>query len=94
MATQSGDRHTVRIGGDAAGPVVVGRGNHVEVTHPATTVPDEASPTPTPADGTGAPQPPGPDTGSTQNNTASGHSTIYTVMNGELNIHRQDDERS
>ncbi|MFJ8439025.1 hypothetical protein [Kitasatospora griseola] len=30
MATGSGDRYDVRIGGDAHGPVVVGRDNRIE----------------------------------------------------------------
>ncbi|WP_234347634.1 hypothetical protein [Streptomyces specialis] len=31
----SGDEYTIRIGGNASGPVVAGHDNHVEVHHPA-----------------------------------------------------------
>ena len=79
MATESGDRHTVRIGGDAAGPIVVGRDNRVEVTYPRAAAPDEPTPAPAPQDA------------STQNNTASGHGTVYTVMKGDLHVHHQAD---
>jgi len=50
---RSGDRHTVRIGGDAAGPVVVGRGNRVEVTHQAAQEPAGTTPAPATGDETG-----------------------------------------
>ena len=46
MSTASGDQYRIHIGGDAAGPVVVGRDNHVEVDHAPTTAP---TPTPAPA---------------------------------------------
>ncbi|WP_405019935.1 hypothetical protein OHV05_26845 [Kitasatospora sp. NBC_00070] len=69
MATGAGDRYDIRIGGDAHGPVVVGRDNRVETT-------------PAPA---AAAEPESP----TQNNTAGGHATLYTVMKGDIHIHQE-----
>ncbi|MFF8989831.1 hypothetical protein ACF09H_07735 [Streptomyces sp. NPDC014983] len=66
-------RHSVRIGGDASGPVVAGNDNRVEVHQ----------------DGPGAdPEAAGP----TQNNTAEGHGTVFTVMNGDLHVHHEAPE--
>ncbi|QKW10096.1 hypothetical protein HUT18_30425 [Streptomyces sp. NA04227] len=77
MASASGDRYSIRIGGDAAGPVVAGNENRVEVhqSEPATS-----------ADGAraGEQEPAAP----SQTNTAKDHSSLYTVMNGEMHIHR------
>ncbi|WP_441247049.1 hypothetical protein [Kitasatospora sp. McL0602] len=48
MPSTSGDRFTVRIGGNVAGPVVVGHDNQVEVNHPN----PEAAPAPAPESST------------------------------------------
>jgi hypothetical protein len=56
------DRFTIRIGGDASGPVVAGHGNTVETHQPA------------------------PE--STQTNTANEHATVFTVMHGDMHVHR------
>ncbi|MFF2810452.1 hypothetical protein ACFVT2_25440 [Streptomyces sp. NPDC058000] len=76
MAPAAGDRFTIRIGGDASGPVVAGHENHVEVHQD----PPDARTGSTPAQ---EEQPPGP----TQTNTAKDHASVFTVMNGELHIH-------
>ncbi|MFI1797853.1 hypothetical protein ACH427_10900 [Streptomyces sp. NPDC020379] len=71
-----GDRNTIRIGGDASGPVVAGHDNHVEIHHAP------------PAIGTGsAPDEPPDATGSAQINTADGHGTVFTVMNSDMHVH-------
>ncbi|MET7303183.1 hypothetical protein [Embleya sp. NPDC005575] len=72
MAGTSGERFTVRIGGDASGPVVVGHDIRVEV--------HEAKPGTPAAQEDEAP-------GSTQTNTAEDHATINSVMHGEQHIH-------
>ncbi|MCX4550805.1 hypothetical protein [Streptomyces sp. NBC_01500] len=85
MASSSGDQYTVRIGGAASGPVVAGHHNRVE-THPdpaAGAAPDVAAPDDVPAPDA---QPAGP----TQTNTAHGHSSLFTVMNGELHVHHEN----
>lgn len=61
------DRFTIRIGGDATGPVVAGHGNTVETHQPA-----EENKTPE----------------SAQTNTANEHGTVFTVMHGDLHVHR------
>ncbi|MET9857981.1 hypothetical protein ABZY93_01445 [Streptomyces smyrnaeus] len=76
MRPAPGDSFSVRIGGDASGPVVAGHDNHVEVHRPA----DGSTPSGDPADG-----------GPTQTNTADGNSTMYTVMNGELHVHHENE---
>ncbi|BBC95989.1 hypothetical protein SRO_4813 [Streptomyces rochei] len=58
--------NSIRIGGDASGPVVAGNDNRVEVPQAA---PEAAGPV--------------------QNNTADGHGTVYTVMNGDLHVHHE-----
>lgn len=63
-----GDRFTIRIGGDASGPVVAGHGNIVETHQPA----EDETATP----------------GSSQTNTANEHGTVFTVMHGDLHVHR------
>jgi len=94
-AAGPGDRHTVRIGGSVAGPVVVGRGNHVEVTQPPPPPAPEDGNAPgagtDPGTGPGAGASEGEGEGSTQNNSATGHGTVYTVMNGDLHVHHPDD---
>ncbi|WP_371477561.1 hypothetical protein [Kitasatospora sp. NBC_00315] len=89
MATGSGDRHSVRIGGDAHGPVVVGRDNRVE----ATSAPRDNADGPSPdAAATPSGDAQGPPSGtSTQNNTAGGHGTLYAVMKGDLHVHHEED---
>lgn len=72
----AGDQFTIRIGGDASGPVVAGHGNRVETHEPQT----EAAP---------ADEPRRPD--ATQTNTAHEHGTVYTVMNGDMHVHHTDD---
>ncbi|OKJ09170.1 hypothetical protein [Kitasatospora sp. CB01950] len=47
MATRSGDRYDVRIGGDAHGPVVVGRDNRVEAPAAPDTPPESPTESPT-----------------------------------------------
>ena len=85
VASSSGDRITIRVGGNASGPIVVGDRNRVEAHQPG---PDPAAP---PA---GAPDPgpdPGPEpSGRTQTNTADGHASLYTVMNGDMHVHHDD----
>ncbi|MFJ3725302.1 hypothetical protein ACIPYQ_22390 [Streptomyces sp. NPDC090045] len=85
MTSTPGDRFTIRIGGDASGPVVAGHENHVEIhqDRPPTPAGDIASPdTDTDTDtGTG--------TGADQINTANDHGTVYTVMQGDLHIHHE-----
>ncbi|MCX4744205.1 hypothetical protein OG455_01525 [Kitasatospora sp. NBC_01287] len=73
MQPPPGDRITIRINGDATGPVVAGRDNRVEVERP----PDE-----NPA-GAAERQAAGP----TQTNTANDHGTLFTVMHGDLHVH-------
>ncbi|WKX73164.1 hypothetical protein [Streptomyces sp. XD-27] len=84
MAPASGDQYTIRIGGDASGPVVAGRGNRVDVrqTPPGTPsgAPSGAEPESTPGDESQAPGP-------VQTNTANDHGSVFTVMNGEMHIH-------
>ncbi|WP_329166131.1 hypothetical protein OG709_12835 [Streptomyces sp. NBC_01267] len=83
MASSSGDQYTVRIGGAASGPVVAGHHNRVE-THPdPAAAPDAVAPDDVPAPDA---QPAGP----TQTNTAHGHSSLFTVMNGELHVHHEN----
>lgn len=80
MTSPPGDRFTVRIGGDASGPVVAGHGNHVEVHQEL------------PGAGSGdtpAPEQPAPGP-ATQTNTAKDHASVFTVMNGEMHIHQGD----
>ncbi|MET8544331.1 hypothetical protein ABZW03_27365 [Kitasatospora sp. NPDC004799] len=79
MPAESGDRYTVRIGGDATAPIVVGHDNHVEVTSPQPAAPG-------PEAGSGAGSGAGD---STMNNTASGHSTVYTAMHGDIHVHHE-----
>ncbi|MFE7526364.1 hypothetical protein ACFU7Y_11635 [Kitasatospora sp. NPDC057542] len=78
MPPESGDRYTIRIGGDATAPVVVGHDNHVEVTNPQPGAGTEEPPA-VPASGAGD---------STMNNTASGHSTVYAAMHGDIHVHQ------
>ncbi|MFR9791194.1 hypothetical protein ACL07V_21460 [Streptomyces sp. MB22_4] len=66
-------RHSIRIGGDACGPVVAGNGNRVEVHQDGPGTDPEAA-------------------GPTQNNTAEGHGTVFTVMNGDLHVHHEAPE--
>ncbi|MBH5333387.1 hypothetical protein IHE55_00635 [Streptomyces pactum] len=80
MTSPTGDQYTVKIGGDASGPVVVGRDNHVEVHQDR----PEAGSGGTPSE---AQPPPGP---TTQTNTAKDHASLFTVMNGELHVHHGD----
>lgn len=71
-----GNRYTIRITGDASGPVVAGDDNHVEVHQPPTAA--------------AVPAEPAPPAGPTQTNTAHDHGTVYTVMRGEMHIHHAD----
>ncbi|WP_234313614.1 hypothetical protein [Streptomyces sp. NBRC 109706] len=43
-SSSSGDELTIRIGGNASGPVVAGHWNHVEAHQPAPTSPPEPQP--------------------------------------------------
>ncbi|MER7463991.1 hypothetical protein [Streptomyces sp. NPDC097981] len=81
MASTSGDRFTVSIGGDATGPVVVGHENTVETgpQQPAAPSTDTTADAP-PADGS-------PEPAASQTNTADGHSNLFTVMEGDIHIH-------
>lgn len=81
MTSASGDRFAIRIGGDASGPVVAGRENHIEVHHGQ---PDSQVDS-VPSGGRQNPR-------STQTNTANDHGTVCTVMNGELHIHHNSPE--
>ncbi|GAB2915199.1 MULTISPECIES: hypothetical protein [unclassified Streptomyces] len=40
MPSSAGDQYTIRIGGDASGPVVAGRGNQVKVHRTGEAEPD------------------------------------------------------
>ncbi|BBB02035.1 hypothetical protein RVR_9732 [Actinacidiphila reveromycinica] len=73
---RAGDEFTVSIGGDASGPVVVGRDNHVEVHQPAPV---------------SVPEPPPDAAASTQTNTAKDHGTVYAVTGGDMHIHQVPD---
>ncbi|WP_369205797.1 hypothetical protein [Streptomyces sp. PU-14G] len=74
MAPPPDNRYSVRIGGDASGPVVAGHDNHVEVQQaPAADASAEGGNTP-----------------NTQTNTANDNASVYTVMNGELHIHQTE----
>ncbi|MGW0732270.1 hypothetical protein [Streptomyces sp. NPDC002851] len=75
MTKSSGDRFTIRIGGDANGPVVAGHENQVEVHKPQSEPQSEPRP---PAD---------EDSGSIQENVAKDNAALYTVQNGELHVH-------
>lgn len=85
----SGIKFTVSIGGDASGPVVVGRDNHVEV-HQSAPMP-EPEPEPVPASPP-ASQPAPDAAASTQTNTAKDHGTVYAVTGGDMHIHQVPDE--
>ncbi|SOD62566.1 hypothetical protein SAMN06297387_106143 [Streptomyces zhaozhouensis] len=74
MTATQNDRRSVRIGGDAHGPVVVGDGNHVSTQGPP------PPPTPEPVDGAAA--------SGTQTNTAHQHGTVYAVTGGDMHIHQ------
>ncbi|UNS97077.1 hypothetical protein MMF93_11575 [Streptomyces tubbatahanensis] len=77
MAPAPDNSYSVRVGGDASGPVVAGHDNRVETRH-------------APAGGaSGAGDEPG-NTPDTQTNTASDNASVYTVMNGELHIHQAE----
>lgn len=84
---RSGDKFSVSIGGDASGPVVVGRDNHVEVHQPAPVSVPEPEPTSPPA-----PEPAPEAAASTQTNTAKDHGTVYAVTGGDMHIHQVPDE--
>ncbi|NYI05773.1 hypothetical protein [Allostreptomyces psammosilenae] len=88
MASKQGDNYSIRIGGDASGTVVAGHDNRVEVnraTPPAESDAPRHSPSGnTPSDTSPAGAPPAPTP--SQSNTASGHSTVFTVMNGTINV--------
>ncbi|MBY8882176.1 hypothetical protein [Actinacidiphila acidipaludis] len=58
-------------------------GEAADGSAPAVPPPGEAAPPPDRA----------PDPGSTQNNTAGGHATVYTVMHGDLHVHHPEAER-
>lgn len=73
----SGDRYAIRIGGDAAGPVVAGHDIHVEVRQPAAVTQDGA----VGVSGTSS------DPTTKQVNTARDRASAFTVMNGEMHIH-------
>ncbi|MGW0661454.1 hypothetical protein [Streptodolium elevatio] len=85
MASGSGDRFVVRIGGDATAPLIVGSGNHVEIRQAA---PDAAARSTSEVDPAVDPDA-GPPSGAApaQANTANDHGTVYTVMEGEMHIH-------
>lgn len=83
MTPASGDRFTISVGGDASGPVVAGHDNHVEVGRPPADVPPGSSPD-------REEQAPG----HTQTNTANDHGSVFTVMNGEMHIHQDDNSRT
>ncbi|UED84884.1 hypothetical protein [Streptomyces profundus] len=78
MTAAGDDSYSVHIGGNATGPVVAGHGNTIETR---TEQPAE-QPNERPA------QAPGP----TQTNLATDHASVFTVMNGELHVHRGADE--
>ncbi|MEU8968391.1 hypothetical protein AB0D11_03795 [Streptomyces monashensis] len=76
-------RNTIRIGGDASGPVVAGDDNRVEVRRVAPEPAPEPAAEPVPADN-----------GPTQINTAEDNGTLFTVMNGELHVHQHGPDAS
>lgn len=82
MASESGgDRYHVRIGGDAAGPVVVGHHNDIRATGPGPEggAPDQAEE----AEESAAAR-------STQTSTARDNGTVYAVANGDMHIYHHE----
>ncbi|MFF9345869.1 hypothetical protein [Streptomyces sp. NPDC014734] len=78
-------RNTIRIGGDASGPVVAGDGSRVEVRH----APADPAPADTASADNGAADTALADTAPTQNNTAKGHGTLFAVLEGDVHVHHE-----
>jgi len=78
MSANSGDRFSIRIGGNASGPVVAGHNNHIEDHHlesppqPDATPPEEHLPAE-----------------SVQTNNARERGTVFAVTNGDMHVRQE-----
>jgi hypothetical protein len=89
-SSASGDQFTIKIGGDSSGPVVAGNENRIEIHQPAPAIPDAGSEERPDAADTDGDEDQAASSGSAQTNTANDHGTVYSVMHGDLHIHRDD----